>query len=186
MDAEEQDSRFAGRSTSEHGRALLPALTAELAASHGRIVNTAIVDCGVKTNDEADRALAAFLQWFLVVPACQNGQNLVMLKGPVDRLWHAMLLHTRLYRRTCDRYLGYFLEHEPRDGLPAEQDIQQTVEILVMEYGGLLSPLLSAWSPTTLARLKATDVGGARWRTQRTLAQPQPRATTEEIPHGRP
>jgi hypothetical protein len=36
-----------------------------------------------------------------------------MFSKPVDEVWHACLLHSRLYADLCLRTFGYFVHHEP-------------------------------------------------------------------------
>jgi hypothetical protein len=118
-----------------------------------QLLNTAVLDCGLRTLDEARRANVAFLQWFVALSRCRGRQELVMLKGPVDRMWHSYILHTKLYRSICDQYLGVFLEHRPQPGFPSDVRIQETVTRLSISFGSDLSPLLAAWSPTALKRV---------------------------------
>lgn len=33
----------------------------------------------------------------------------------VDKFWHAFILHTRDYEDFCNRHLGHFFHHEPKD-----------------------------------------------------------------------
>lgn len=40
----------------------------------------------------------------------------------VDKFWHAFILHTKDYEAFCQRHLGKFLHHEPKDHTrPAER-----------------------------------------------------------------
>jgi hypothetical protein len=134
-----------------YGAALLERLEQSLADQKERLLITAIVDCGIRNLAEAERALHAFVQWFAVLPSASSNQPVVMVKGPVDRMWHAIILHTSTYTQLCDRFLGYYLDHEPRLDFPRDTWVRATVEILVKAYGTHLSPLLVAWSPTTVA-----------------------------------
>lgn len=40
----------------------------------------------------ADGLLAAFLQWFSVIPSIRPGHTFVMLKTDVDRVFHSFIL----------------------------------------------------------------------------------------------
>jgi len=51
-----------------------------------RLIKTALVDCGIGSAAEAERALCAFCQWFVAVPLIPEGSHHVMLKGSVDRM----------------------------------------------------------------------------------------------------
>lgn len=129
------------------------AVETALRAEWDRVLETAILDCGVKNIREANAGLEAFIQWFLAISACQPNQRLVMLKGPVDKMWHALILNTELYRGMCSHRFGFFLDHKPQPGYPPAGSIRQTVAILVQEYGRDLSNLLVAWSPTTVCAM---------------------------------
>lgn len=125
----------------------------ELDHSFAKIASTAVFDCGMKSIDESERAWFAFLQWFAAVPNYPGGEGLVMLKGPVDKMWHAFILHTKLYREFCEVHLGFFLEHQPQPGFPTQASIERTVEFLISQYSTDISPLLAAWSPSTVRKL---------------------------------
>jgi hypothetical protein len=129
-----------------------------------RLTRTSLVDCGMSSTAEAERALDAFAQWFTAIPEVPLGRHHVMLKGSVDKIWHALILHTKLYREFCELHLGYVLEHYPRDDYPPQQWISETVETLVDCFGVELSPLLASWSPSTTARRSAAQVHDAEHR----------------------
>lgn len=120
-----------------------------------RVLATAVADCGLRDAHEAGRANVAFWQWFSTVATCRDHESLVMLKGSVDQVWHAYILHTRLYRSLCERYIGSFLEHQPQAERPSDRQICETVERLYSRYVDDLSPLLATWSPTTISRLRS-------------------------------
>jgi hypothetical protein len=130
------------------------ALAVRLAVPVERIVRTARLDCGVSSAREAERALNAFLQWFVLVPALRDGEHHVMLRGPVDALWHAAILNTAFYRDLCDRVAGGFVDHHPRDDRPSRAWVIETVVRLIGAYGPSLSTLLTAWSPSTAAAMR--------------------------------
>jgi len=142
------------------GGRLVAALAADLPRE--RLIRTSLVDCGIGSAAEAQRAFDAFCQWFAAVPLIPEGSHHVMLKGSVDRMWHAVILNTNMYRTLCETYLGFFLDHHPRDDYPPQPWIQETVYTLVLAHGSGLSPLLSAWSPSTVARLAATPARAGR------------------------
>jgi hypothetical protein len=134
------------------------ALAVRLAVPVKRIVRTAQLDCGVSSAREAERALGAFLQWFVLVPTIGNGEHYVMLRGPVDALWHAAILNTAFYRDLCDRVAGGFVDHHPRDDHPPHTWVIETVARLIGAYGPGLSPLLTAWSPSTAAAMRKPEL----------------------------
>lgn len=49
----------------------------------------------------------------------------------IDCVWHAHLLHTRLYRQDCDRLFGYFIDHEPDSAFGGEAERQNGDEAFV-------------------------------------------------------
>lgn len=130
------------------------AFAVRLAVPVERIVRTARLDCGVSSAREAERALGAFLQWFVLVPTIGRGEHHVMLRGPVDVLWHAAILNTAFYRDLCDRVAGRFIDHHPRDDHPPRAWVTETVARLIGAYGPSLSPLLTAWSPSMAATIR--------------------------------
>jgi hypothetical protein len=136
-------------------------VTTALRPSEATLIETAVIDCGIKTVHEAQLAYGAFLQWFLAIPACRGDQKLVMLKGSVDRMWHAFILHTFVYRSLCDRFLGFFLEHQPQAGAPPSASVRETVAFLARIYGVNLSPLLASWSPTALSEVLSHECNGS-------------------------
>lgn len=42
----------------------------------------------------------------------------------IDCVWHAHLLHTRLYRQDCQWLFGYFIDHEPNSAFGGEAERQ--------------------------------------------------------------
>ena len=42
----------------------------------------------------------------------------------IDCVWHAHILHTRLYRQDCERVFGYFIDHEPDSAFGGEAEGQ--------------------------------------------------------------
>lgn len=49
----------------------------------------------------------------------------------IDCVWHAHLLHTRLYRQDCQRLFGYFIDHEPDSAFEGEAEGQNGDEAFV-------------------------------------------------------
>jgi Glycine-rich domain-containing protein-like len=54
----------------------------------------------------------------------------------IDEIWHAHILHTKLYAADCQNYLGYFLHHAPfNDESPApEKDVSAEFFQLIFGY----------------------------------------------------
>ncbi len=59
-----------------------------------KVISTGLVDCGVVDWAQAELGLDAFAQWFHTLRYCEPDERLVMLKGPIDQIWHALILHT--------------------------------------------------------------------------------------------
>jgi hypothetical protein len=133
------------------------ALAVQFAVPVERIVRTAQLDCGVSSAREAERALGAFLQWFVLIPTIGNEEHHVMLRGPVDALWHAAILNTAFYRNLCDQVADGFIDHHPRDYHPPRTWVIETVARLIGAYGPGLSPLFTAWSPSTAAAMSQPE-----------------------------
>ena len=60
------------------------------------VLCTAVSDCRVATPARAFSALEGFLQWFATLAVIDKEDSLVMLRGDVDRIWHAALIHTAM------------------------------------------------------------------------------------------
>jgi hypothetical protein len=144
--------------------AVLAAVERDLAPHCSRIVDTSMVDCGVRTREEGLEAFHGFLQWFSAISSLPEERHFVMLRGSVDQLWHALILHTKLYRSICERHLGHYLDHSPKAGYPPQEWIRETVEWLWLGYGENLSPFLAAWSPSTVSKLRVRQVRGVDGR----------------------
>jgi hypothetical protein len=126
------------------------------------VLETAMLDCGLGDLTNAAKAYDALIQWLSLVPICQiERRAYVMLKGPVDQMWHAFILHTEAYYRLCRRHLFFFLHHYPRTGAPSAGLVRDTVALLTQEYGSDLHPYLRSWSRATYDGLMRTQYGFA-------------------------
>jgi hypothetical protein len=89
--------------------------------------------------------LDAFLQWFSLVPQPKEGESLQMLKS-VDRIWHAFILNTKLYRAFYQKYIGFYVDHDPLDSedesLPKAEYARFTLSLLEDEFGSEINPYL--------------------------------------------
>ncbi len=104
----------------------------------GPILDTAVETCGVPDEARAKELLDAFLQWLAVIPQASEGNGLQMFKE-IDRIWHAMVLHTRFYRRFCDTYFACFIDHDPaetkRERVAKRASADYTLALLRATYG---------------------------------------------------
>ncbi|EFH80504.1 glycine-rich domain-containing protein [Ktedonobacter racemifer] len=73
------------------------------------IVAVAVKEYGL--SEEEAQAILPEYQRFLALLAAE--QRLGMHSVAVDKLWHAHVLHTRLYSLFCQEYLGRFIDHVP-------------------------------------------------------------------------
>jgi hypothetical protein len=114
------------------------------------VVRTAVLDLGVASSDRALHAVDAFLQWFSLVPISGRIGHYVMLRGDVDRIWHAMILNTALYRQVCRRYMGRFVDHHSNMGCPRAGWVLETVGLLESEFHANLHQAFVEWRATAL------------------------------------
>jgi hypothetical protein len=92
---------------------------------------------------EAAALFDGLLQWLSAIPFARPGQPIQMVES-VDRMWHAFVLNTKLYRMFCDRFFGRFIDHDPLDrefaGLSKKQYARFTLATLEQEFGSELHP----------------------------------------------
>jgi hypothetical protein len=102
------------------------------------------------SDEQAEELLSAFLQWISVVPAIEIGESntFVMLETPIEEAFHSFVLNTKLYQKFCDQFLGFFFHHNPlkeETGAEIDAGVKYTVELLELQYGENLHPLLKEW-----------------------------------------
>ncbi|MDC8982555.1 hypothetical protein PR370_15805 [Mycobacterium marinum] len=111
------------------------------------VLRTAVEELGVQQAD-ADLLFDGFLQWLAALPshrASDTDNHYVMLKSDIDRIFHAFILNTSLYRDFCDKHLGHFVDHHPVIGDGDRADVESTVRVLRACYGEDLNPFLVIW-----------------------------------------
>jgi hypothetical protein len=88
------------------------------AFEYGPVLETAISHYGL---DQAEAAIRfdGLLQWMAVIPLAQRDRPIQMVES-IDKLWHAFVLNTKLYRAFCDRFFGRYIDHDPLDRNDAE------------------------------------------------------------------
>lgn len=60
------------------------------------------------------------MQWLACHAVKEHEERpFVMMKGPVDVMYHAFMLNTRLYLHFCRDYVGFFIHHTPVDDYQA-------------------------------------------------------------------
>ncbi|MFI0897045.1 glycine-rich domain-containing protein [Streptomyces sp. NPDC020983] len=107
--------------------ALLPA------ADHAAVTATVMDNNPGMTEDTAGRILDQALAF--VATAARNPLVPIAPSRTVDEGWHALVLHTAVYARLCDR-LGAFVHHYPERPDTARQGhdvIERTVALLAAE-----------------------------------------------------
>jgi hypothetical protein len=112
------------------------------------VIRTAVKTGEVRDRAEAEELLEAFLQWFSLLPEVIAGRTYVMLKGPVDCIFHSLILNTRLYEAFCLEFIGQFIHHEPLDDgteSALESAVLYTVDLLEHNFGAALHPRLQEW-----------------------------------------
>ncbi|NBX51143.1 hypothetical protein EBT25_14750, partial [bacterium] len=105
-----------------HALSLVPQPTAldmyeqairEAQSSLERIAAFMVREQWASSHEEAYQAVQAFMQWMCAASFSDKTQAFVMFFGPVDHAFHAAVLHTELYAKLCDRYAGFFINHNP-------------------------------------------------------------------------
>lgn len=103
-----------------------------------------------QTNNEVEEAIKAFLQWFTAGATFQS-KSFVMLDGPVDQVFHCMILHTTWYFEFCLTYTGVYTHHDPltvdqrKEVGKLRAATHATVNRLEQAFGNELHPLLKSW-----------------------------------------
>ena len=122
------------------GRALFDSM--RTAFEFGPVVETAVQHYGLE-RATAQNLFDGLLQWLSAIPFARPGQPIQMVES-VDRLWHAFVLNTKLYRAFCDRFFGRYIDHDPLDRNLAELSKRQyarfTFTTLEAEFGDELHP----------------------------------------------
>ncbi len=133
------------------------------AFDYAPVLDTAVQHYGL------DRAAAAdlfdgLLQWLSAIPFAQPGQPIQQVEA-IDRLWHAFVLNTKLYRRFCDRFFGRYIDHDPLDrqfeALSKKQYARFTLATLEAEFGAELHPTFRDLTQRVGCCFGQCDEGGA-------------------------
>lgn len=109
------------------------------------VIETAVRELDVPTYEKAEELMDAFLQWFSLIPMLGENDALQMLRS-VDKLWHAFILNTKLYREFCHEYVGSYIDHDPTEvtntELPKEKYAAFTLKLLKEQFGNRVQPSL--------------------------------------------
>ncbi len=112
------------------------------AFDYSPVIETAVQHYGQGRAAAAD-LFDGLLQWLSVIPFARPGQPIQQVEA-IDRLWHAFVLNTKLYRRFCDRFFGRYIDHDPLDRqfeeLSKKQYARFTLATLDAEFGAELHP----------------------------------------------
>ncbi len=116
------------------------------AVDFSAVITTVLRESNLKTVEEIEPLLDAFLQWFSLVPEALDGKPLQMLES-VDPIWHAMILNTAFYRRFCEEFIGEFVDHNPMDVTQNTRAVKRayadhTLALLRRTYGDSVNPAL--------------------------------------------
>lgn len=75
----------------------------EIVARYARNENLSIAEA-----KEHERELKRFLALVCLMPS-----GTYVMSGPIDKLWHAFIIHTREYQDFCNKAAGRFIHHAP-------------------------------------------------------------------------
>jgi len=115
-----------------------------------------LLQFAVKDGYAPDQAAAqvnldGVLQWLACHAVKEHAdQPYVMMNGPVDQMYHALMLNTRMYLHFCREYIGFYIHHTPVDDVQADEiklvgGIDYTMHFLTEAFGAELSPALQQW-----------------------------------------
>ncbi len=128
------------RDTAPRGRALHASMLS--AFDYTPVLDTAVQHYGLARADAAS-LFDGLLQWLSAIPFARPGQPVQQVES-IDKLWHAFVLNTKLYRAFCDRFFGRYIDHDPLDRHFAEFSKKQyarfTLATLKQEFGDSLHP----------------------------------------------
>lgn len=98
-------------------------------------------------NKRAHGLLDAFLQWISCVPLLEEGGTHQMIRS-IDMLWEAFILNSREYREFCNKYLGFYVDHDALDVQEPtalkEEYAKETLQRIRFVHGESLNPELLA------------------------------------------
>ena len=131
---------------------MLAAESADLLTPEERAAVVATVqDNNPGMHERTARRIVAEALAFTVTAARNPGADIAPSRV-VDEGWHALVLHTALYKGLCDR-LGAFVHHYPQRPDPARHDpdiMDRTTNLMAVEG---FTPDLELWTHPTDTRI---------------------------------
>ena len=113
----------------------------------------------------AETALDGVMQWLASHAVEEHADHpFVMMNGPVDQMFHVLLLNTRVYLHLCRDFVGFFVHHTPLDDKEASDvitmgGIDYTIAKLQEGFGADLASALVDWvTAHERGELNATSV----------------------------
>jgi hypothetical protein len=90
--------------------------------------------------DEVEYAKLWYIR-FLEMSWQNNGKPVYYISRKADYLWHAHILHSRRYRRYCDKVFGGYLDHTPTNPpfIPAPS-LKKRAKVMYKGAYGELAP----------------------------------------------
>jgi hypothetical protein len=74
-------------------------------------VRDRLIKEGAMPGSWVDEAILEFRRYFSLRVATE--EPIYMPSKQIDQVWHACLVHTRLYAAFCEETYGYFVHHDP-------------------------------------------------------------------------
>lgn len=115
----------------------------------GPIMRELVREQHATSTEEARRLVEAFVQWYATGSVTKT-KSFVMFAGPVDMVFHTMILNSRWYMHFCHSTTGVYTNHEPiaEIGMSLEDIIDAamfTTALLERTWGNGLSPHLRCY-----------------------------------------
>lgn len=114
------------------------------------VVRERLICTGGMTPGWADEAIFEFRRYLGLRAVFPD--PITMLSADIDEVWHACVLHTRLYTDLCDRVFGHFLHHDPETELNPDRDARwHEFETAYRSIYGEPGPLWEMWRLPSVA-----------------------------------
>ncbi|WP_328911765.1 MULTISPECIES: hypothetical protein [unclassified Streptomyces] len=93
-----------------------------------------------------------------VAIAAANPTTVIAPSRVVDEGWHALILHTAVYGRLCDR-LGTFIHHYPEPPDPTRHDDEVMDRTIGLLHAAGHEPDMDVWAAPSNGRIIVTEAG---------------------------